>query len=102
MEWLEPGLAKYGFRTGKPIVEDWGWVLPVEVEGARAFVGCSTPYEAGQKEQECNCTISVTSPLTKRLFGSNPAPAILAGLRSAIEKLIQEHSDIRNPEWSEK
>jgi hypothetical protein len=102
VEWLRLGLPGEGVEPGEVIVEDWGWLLFLKKEGVRAFIGCSTPFEAGQKEQDCHCTISVSVPLLQRLFGSDAAANYLKQVKSALERLIASHPDIHRPEWSEK
>ena len=40
-EFLRDNLRKGGFQTQEPIAEDWGWVIPVENEQFRIWIGCA-------------------------------------------------------------
>ena len=43
-EYLVAKLPEHGLAAGEPIAEDWGWYVPVKVDGAALALCCGHQY----------------------------------------------------------
>jgi hypothetical protein len=61
-EYFVANLPAHGLVAGEPIAEDWGWYVPVKVNGTALALCCGHQY-GGESVCECSWGVASTSPL---------------------------------------
>jgi len=97
-EFLVRGLNAQGFHAYEPIAEDWGWVIPIQNEGFRLWIGCGNYQEY---DDGFLCFIEPHQPTIRKVlfFGRiNTAPRVTA-LQQAIDQVLSAEPSITNKRW---
>ncbi len=97
-EFLAIGLTEKGFRPHEPIAEDWGWVIPIENDGFRLWIGC------GCQDGSANgflCFIEPHQPtLWKYLFfGRIDTTARVASVQKALDEILTTEPSVSEKRW---
>src|ERR1044071_6893948 len=97
-EYLVSGLAQKGIETGEMIAEDWGWYVPVQIDGLRLAVCCG--HQSGD-DDEFLCFTDPGTPIVKKLFKRVDITPQLGRLTQALEQILASDPQIRDIVWSE-
>jgi len=95
-EFLQDGLRREGFETGRPFAEDWGWVLPVVNERFRLWIGCGHYQEY---PDGFLCFIEPHKPFVRRFLKKIDTRERIAALQQAMDKVLAEDAGIRAKRW---
>ena len=97
-EFLAQGLTGKGFNTGEPIPEDWGWVVPIENDSFRMWIGCGNypEYPDGFL-----CFIEPHTPTIKKFlfFGKIDTSEKVGKLQLVIDALLSAEDSIKEKKW---
>src|SRR5580692_4370983 len=64
-EYLVQKLAERGIRAEKPVAEDWGWYVPIRIDGFRLALCCG--HQDGDDDQFL-CFTYPSTPVRRRFF----------------------------------
>ena len=96
-DWLAARLGSEHVSCEAPFQEDWGWTLPVQVEGAKFFVNIGLTDE----ETEVPKWLASVEPrgLAGRFFGTKNSPS-RRSLCERLESVLNSTPGISHVEWS--
>ena len=97
-EYLVAKLPDHGLAAGEPIAEDWGWYVPVEVDGARLALCC------GRQSGEDDVFLVFTDPqqpVVRKLLKKVDITAQLTRLVAAVNAILSADPDIHSVTWRE-
>lgn len=97
-EYLVARLPGQGLSPSEPIAEDWGWYLPVEIDGAKLALCCGHQYG---DDDTFICFTDPQQPVTRKLFRKVDVTSQLTRLVAAVDAILAADSDIRQLEWRE-
>jgi hypothetical protein len=97
-EFLVRGLREKGFVPLEPIAEDWGWVVPIENDGFKLWIGCGN-YD--EYPDGFLCFIEPHHPTIR------PIPYLwkvdtslrIEALREAMDQLLGANPGVRDRRW---
>jgi hypothetical protein len=95
-EHLIERLEQNGIETNGYFMEDWGYYLPIEIEGCRFGLCCGHQYGDGDQ------LIVFTDPRTpkfRKLFRSVDVTPQLTKLVDAVARILDTDPDIREINW---
>jgi len=97
-EFLVRGLSKKGFRPLKLSAEDWGWVIPIENDGFRLWIGCANQDES---PDGFSCFIEPHTPTIRKylIFGRVDTSARVMALQQAIDEILAADPSIADKHW---
>lgn len=95
-DFLRDNLRRQGFETEEPILEDWGWVVPVVNPQFRLWIGCSCypEYPDGFL-----CFIEPHTPSVRQFFRKIDTTERVSSLRLAMDTVLNEGVGIRDKRW---
>ena len=95
-EFLNSGLSEKGFLPGKLLAKDWGWVVPIENDAFRLWVGCGN-YD--EYPDGFLCFIEPQTPTVRKFFRKIDTSKRVESLRDAIDELLAAAPDVRDKRW---
>ena len=97
-EMLVTGLRQKGFNTLTPIGEDWGWVVPIQNDGFRLWIGCGKYDE--YPDDGFLCFIEPHRSRIRRwlLWTVDTSTKVMA-LYEAIDQLLSANPAVRDKKW---
>jgi len=97
-ELLVRGLRQRGFQPFEPIAADWGWVVPIQNDGFRLWIGCGN-YD--EYPDGFLCFIEPHQPtIHKFLFiGKVNTSVRVIALQKAIDEVLSAEPAIHNKRW---
>jgi hypothetical protein len=95
-EYFVANLPAQGLSASEPIAEDWGWYVPVEVDGTRLALCCGHQY--GEDDQFI-CFTDPAEPVSRKLFRRVDVTAPLTRLVGAVDAILAADFDIRELSW---
>lgn len=97
-DFLVNGLTEKGFRPHDPIAEDWGWVVPIENESFKLWIGCGN-YD--EYPDGFLCFIEPHLPTIRKLliFGKIDTTERVGALQRAIDEVLSSESSIVEKHW---
>ena len=98
-ELLFRGLKLHGFQPLEPISEDWGWILPIQNDGFRLWIGCGNYDE--YPDDGFLCFIEPHQPTIRKFlfFGKIDVSARIIALQMAIDEVLSAEPEIHNKQW---
>jgi len=97
-EYLVAKLPEQGLAAGEPIAEDWGWYVPVQVDGAALALCCGHQYG---EDDVFLCFTDPQRPVVRKLFKKVDVTAQLTRLVDAVNAILSADPDIRDVSWRE-
>jgi hypothetical protein len=97
-EYLVEKLSEKGIKTGDPVVEDWGYYIPIPNEGFKLAICCG--HQNGD-DDEFLCFTEPSRPVVKKFFKKIDATAQLLRLTDAMRQIFEADPEIREVVWSE-
>lgn len=97
-EYFVANLAAHGLSAGEPIAEDWGWYLPITVDGAALALCCG--HQSGD-DDEFLCFTDPDKPVVRKLFKKVDVTLQLTRLVDAVDAILSADPDIRELSWRE-
>jgi hypothetical protein len=95
-EFLRDKLRIEGIKTREPIAEDWGWVVPVENEDFRLWIGCGHYQEY---PDGFLCFIEPHTPFIYKFLKKLDIREQITALQQAVDKVLTEDSGVREKKW---
>ena len=95
-EYFVAKLPAHGLVAGEPIAEDWGWYVPIVVDGAALALCCG--HQDGDDDQFLVFT-DPPKPVTRKLFKRIDVTPQLARLVRAVDAILAADPDIRDLSW---
>ncbi len=96
-EHLARRLAEKGISPGQIVLEDWGCLLPVDVDGQAMAVCCG--HQDGDDDEFVIFT-NPDRPAMRRWFRSFDLTQPLTRLTGALAEILEADPQVRNVEWS--
>jgi hypothetical protein len=97
-EYLCSELPAYGITPTQPCAEDWGWMIPIQNQAFRMFIGCGN-----QQETDTNRFLCFIEPsrkyVPKWLFSKVDAQPDINRVAHALNQILTSHPDIHNLRW---
>ncbi len=97
-EHLAASLRTRGFACGTPIAEDWGYFLPVTIDGQRLALCCG--HQNGDDDEFLIFT-NPSKPRVWRWFRQIDLSPQLSALTQALATVLESDTDIHSIAWSE-
>src|SRR4029079_10182788 len=98
-EYLAEKLAERGIETGAMVAEDWGWFVPVLIDGRRLALACGHQY--GDDDQFL-CFTDPSTPVVRRFFfWKVDVTPQLTRLTEALRQILESDPDIQDVIWME-
>lgn len=97
-DYLAAGLAARGLPTGPASTEDWGYYLPLAVDGFRLAVCCG--HQDGDPDEFLVYT-EPSSPKIRKFFRTIDATPQLTRLVDALRDILASDPAIRDVVWTE-
>ena len=95
-EYFVAELPAHGLAAGEPIAEDWGWYVPVEVDGAALALCCGHQYG---DDDEFLVFTDPQEPVTRKLFRQIDVTAQLTRLVRVVDAILSADPAIRQLSW---
>lgn len=95
-EHLVARLADHGLRASAPIAEDWGWYVPVVVDGVQLALCCG--HQDGDDDGFLVFT-DPSRPIERRWFRRIDRTRELAQLTAALDAILRSDPDVRAIAW---
>jgi hypothetical protein len=95
-EYFVAKLPAHGLEAGEPIAEDWGWYLPVKVDGAALALCCGHQYG---DDDEFLVFTDPQEPVTRKLFKKVDVTAELTRLVGVVDAILSADPDVRDLSW---
>jgi hypothetical protein len=95
-EFVAGGLRLHGFGVGELLAEDWGWVVPIENEEFKLWVGCGRHDEY---HDGFLCFIKPDRPVIRKMFRRIETRARVEAVQKAIDAVLTESAGIREKIW---
>jgi hypothetical protein len=95
-EYLVAKLPEHGLAPGEPIAEDWGWYVPVKVDGAALALCCGHQYG---EDDVFLCFTDPQQPVVRKLFKKVDVTAQLTRLVGAVDAILSADPDIHDVSW---
>jgi hypothetical protein len=97
-EYMVQTSAVRGIKVEKIIAEDWGYYLPVQIEGFKLALCCG--HQGGESDVFL-CFTDPKTPVVKKLFRKIDATAQLSRLTEAVEQILSSDPEIGDIVWRE-
>lgn len=97
-EYFVENLPSHGLSVGEPIAEDWGWYVPVQVNGTRLALCCGHQYG---EDDTFICFTEPNQPVSRKLFRKVDVTAELTRLVGVVDAVLSSDSDTRGLSWRE-
>lgn len=95
-EYLVLKLSELGIGAGDIVPEDWGWYVPVEIDGLTLALCCG--HQQGDNDQFL-CFTDPKAPVIRKFFRKIDVMPQLSRLVTALEKILASDPDIRDVTW---
>ncbi len=95
-EYLVDNLTSHGMRVEQIIAEDWGWYIPLEIDGVRLAVCCG--HQDGGAEEFVVFT-DPSGPTVRRGFRRVDVTQQLTALTDALAAILATDPDIHDVAW---
>lgn len=96
--YLVERLPSHGVLLHAPIAEDWGWYVPVEVDGVRLALCCG--HQDGDDDELLIFT-DPSTPVVRRGLRKVDLTEPLGRLVAAVRAVLDDAPEIRDVVWSE-
>lgn len=96
-EYLARELALYGIKSDTMVVEDWGYYLPLQIEGMRLALCCG--HQDGDADQFVVFT-DPSQPIVKKFFRTLDATSQFTQVLDALRNILDADPEIRDIVWS--
>ncbi|MBL8182938.1 MAG: hypothetical protein JNL64_15170 [Blastocatellia bacterium] len=97
-EFLSNGLKAKGFKPQELIMEDWGWMIPIENDEFNLWIGCGNylDYENGFL-----CFIEPNKETIKKFlfFGAIETKPRITELQKAMDEVLKAEPSIQQMKW---
>ncbi len=97
-EYLVESLTTHGMRVEPIIAEDWGWYVPLELDGVRLAVCCG--HQDGDAEEFLVFT-DPSRPTVRRGLRKVDVTPQLTALTDALAEIMDAEPDIHDVVWIE-
>lgn len=99
-EYLVQKLAERGIQVQEKEMgaEDWGWYIPMRVEGIRIALCCG--HQEGDVDQFL-CFTDPRTPVVRKLFRKIDATQQFTRLIEALQQILAADPEIRDIVWTE-
>ena len=97
-EYFVAKLPQFGISAAEPIAEDWGWYLPVTVQGTQLALCCG--HQDGDDDEFLVFT-EPSQPVTRKLFKKIDVTVPLTQLTRSVEAILTADPEIREVKWRE-
>lgn len=97
-EYLVEKLASHGLATARMHPEDWGWYVPLRMDGRDLGVCCG--HQSGDEDQFM-CFTDPARPIVRKLFKRVDLTPQLTLLTGVLQEVLAADPGIRELEWSE-
>ena len=98
-EYLVQKLSENCVRTLDIEGEDWGYYIPVDIEGVRFAICCG--HQCGE-DDEFLCFTDPNKPIFRKLFRRVDTDAKLSRLTKALHQMLSSDPDIKDVVWMER
>jgi hypothetical protein len=95
-EFLRESLPAKGIKTGEPVAEDWGWVLPVINDKFDMWIGCGNYQEY---PDGFLCFIEPHTPIIRKFLKEINTRQEVESLQRALDNILAESAGIRSKRW---
>lgn len=95
-EYFVENLPGHGITTEKIIAEDWGWYIPMQIEGFSLAICCG--HQSGD-DDEFLCFTDPADPVVRKFFKKMDATQALSRLLEAIREILSADPNIRDVKW---
>lgn len=97
-EYLVQKLAERGIQTEKMIAEDWGWYIPMHIDGFRLALCCG--HQNGDDDQFL-CFTDPSIPAVRKFLRKIDATPQFTRLMEALQQILASDPEIKEIVWSE-
>jgi hypothetical protein len=97
-EYLVQKLGERGIMTGEMNAEDWGWYIPVSIEGLALALCCG--HQNGD-DDEFLCFTDPSTPVVRKFFRKIDVTPQLTRLTEALRQILASDPEIREVVWTE-
>ncbi len=95
-DFLVAGMREKGFEPGEPFWEDWGWVVPIENDRFKLWIGLG-PY--GEHQDGFLCFIEPSRPFIRRWLRKIDTTGPVLTLQKALNDVLTAKSGITEIKW---
>jgi hypothetical protein len=97
-EFLVRGLQRRGIFAIDPIAEDWGWIVPIQNDKCRLWIGCGNQHEM---PDGFLCFIHPHKPSIRKLpcFTKVDISGDITALQQAIDAVLSTEPRITEKKW---
>ncbi len=95
-DYLAARLPAHGFTAGEPIAEDWGWYLPVDVDGVPLALCCGHQYG---DDDTFICFTDPQQPVIRNLLRRVDVTPQLTRLVEAVDAILSADPEVRELSW---
>jgi hypothetical protein len=96
VEYLRPELAARGLKPNSVYEEDWGYVIELENDDVRLWIGCGN-YE--EYPDGFLCFIEPSRRFVRRWFRKIDTTAKVGAVADALEAALRAHPRVRDLRW---
>lgn len=97
-EYLAKNLDNKGIVTQEMIAEDWGWYVPMQIDGIKLAICCG---RQNGEDDEFLCFTDPGKPVVKKLFRKTDITPQLTRLTEALNQILSADPEVRNIVWTE-
>jgi len=97
-EFLRDNLPQHGFKPTTIYCEDWGWVVEIENESFRLWIGCGNRDDS---ENRFIAFIEPAKPYVWRLFRKIETAPVTERLAQALEAVITQSGKATEIRWED-
>lgn len=95
-EFIAAGLKEGGIAAREPFAEDWGWIVEIENDSFRLWVGCGN-YE--EYSDGFLCFVEPSKPVVRRWFKKISTEREVLAVTAALNSLLSSHASIHDVRW---
>jgi hypothetical protein len=96
-EFLSAGLKGFGIASREPLVEAWGWMVPIENDAFPLWIGCANYAEY---PDGFLCFVEPSKPFIRRFFFRKiPTEAQVLAVTQALDSLLASEPSVRDIRW---
>lgn len=97
-EYFAARLPAHGVSAHPIIAEDWGWYVPLEIDGVRCALCCG--HQDGE-DDEFLCFTEPDRPVVSKFLRKVDMTAPLTRLVGAVDAILRADPEIRDIVWRE-
>lgn len=97
-EYLIQNLAERGIKAAQMVAEDWGWYVPMRIDGFRLARCCG--HQSGDDDQFL-CFTEPRTPVLRRFFRKIDATPQFSPVIEALHQILESDPEIRDVVWTE-